>query len=106
MASLSQRIDAIWKTSAHVPPRVQLIYNDGEYMATVNDSDTFLRFMSSDGQIFIALNTNCNYARPAPVIGDNVYVCTKVDPILCSPTGGPDSVRDLFVLNNIVHLLP
>lgn len=103
--SLSQRIYQVWTTSQYTPPKVPLILYYNEYMATVDDSDTFLRFISSDGQIFLALNTHCQLARPDPTIGDAVYVCSKVSPILCSPTGGPESIRDLFVLNNISPLL-
>ena len=103
--SLSQRIIQIWATSPYNPPHTPLIYYEGEYMATVDDTQTFLRFMSSDGQIFLALNQNCQLAQPDPTIGDAVYYCTKVDPILCSPTKGPDSIKDLFVLNNIAPLL-
>jgi len=55
--------------------------------------------------IFLALNTNCQLGKPDVTIGDAIYVCKKVDPILCSPTGGPASIKDLFVLNNIAPLL-
>lgn len=103
--SLSDRIFAIWATSHYNPPTVPLIFYENEYMITVDDSETFLRFMSSDGQIFLALNKNCQITRPSPIIGNSSYLCTKVDPILCSPTSGPDSVRDIFVLNNIIPLL-
>lgn len=103
--SLSQRILQIWTSSPHTPPKIPLIYYDNEYMATVDDSATFLRFMSIDGQIFLAFNQNCQHANADPRIGDTVYLCTKVDPILCSPTGGPNSTRDLFVLNKITPLL-
>jgi len=104
--SLSQRILERWKSSQYINnvPQVPLIYEDGEYMIIVDDSQTFIRFMSLDGQVFLALRQNCQYARPDPIYGDFVYMCTKVDPILCSPTGGPDGVRDMFVLNNIVPL--
>lgn len=103
--SLSQRIYQVWSSSQYNPPKVPLIYYDNEYMATVEDSEIFLRFMSSDGQIFLALNNYCQIGQADPSIGDSVYVCSKVSPILCSPTTGPESVRDLFVLNNITQLL-
>jgi hypothetical protein len=103
--SLSQRIFQVWASSPYTPPKVPLIFYENEYMATVDDSQIFLRFMSSDGQIFLALNNNCQLGKPDPTIGDSVYICRKVDPILCSPTAGLDSIRDLFVLNNITPLL-
>ena len=103
--SLSQRIYQVWSSSQYNPPQIPLIYYDNEYMATVDDSETFIRFMSSDGQIFLALNNYCQLGNPPPIIGDNVYVCSKVSPILCSPTSGPTSTRDVFVLNNITPLL-
>jgi hypothetical protein len=103
--SLTDRIFAIWATSHYKPPTVPLIFYENEFMVTVDDSETFLRFMSSDGQIFLALNKNCQITKPAPIIGNSAYVCSKVDPILCSPTSGPDSIRDIFVLNNITPLL-
>lgn len=103
--SLSQRILDIWGSSSFTPPNIQLIFNENEYMAVIEDSEDFLRFMSSDGQIFIALSKNCQHAKSNPTIGDNVYVCTKVDPILCSPIHGPHNEKDIFVLNNIAPLL-
>lgn len=103
--SLSQQILQIWARSQYQPPRVPLIFYENEYMATVEDIGTFLRFMSMDGQIFLALNTNCQVGKPDASIGTEIYVCTKVDPILCSPTTGPESLRDIFVLNNIAPLL-
>ena len=103
--SLSQNIITIWASSPYPPPRIPLIFYENEYMATVSDADTFLRFMSVDGQIFVALNINCQAGKPDPSIGDAIYICSKVDPILCSPTGGPDSSKDIFVLNNIAPLL-
>lgn len=103
--SLSQRILQVWTLSPYPPPKVPLIFYEEEYMATVDDSETFLRFMSVDGQIFLALNTNCQLGKPTADIGESVYVCTKVDPILCAPVPGPSSVRDFFVLNNIAPLL-
>ena len=103
--SLTDRILAIWARSQYIAPKVPLIFYENEFMITVEDSGTFLRFMSSDGQIFLALNLNCQLGKPDPSVGDAVYVCKKVDPILCSPTSGVDSTRDIFVLNNIAHLL-
>jgi len=103
--SFSQRIIAVWTSSIYPAPKVPLIFYEGEYMATVDDSDNFLRFMSAGGQIFLALNTNCQYGKPDPAIGDVVYMCSKVDPILCSPTRGPNSNKDIFVLKNIAPLL-
>ena len=103
--SLSHRVLQIWSSSIHTPPTIPLIFYDNEYMATVDDSGPFLRFMSIDGQIFLALNQNCHHANADPTIGDTVYLCTKVDPILCSPTSGPNSIKDLFVLNKITPLL-
>lgn len=103
--SLSQYILKIWSQSQYEPPVIPLIFHENQYMATVEDSQTFLRFISSDGQIFLALNTNCQIGQPDPSIGDTIYMCSKVDPILCSPTKGPDSIKDLFVLNNIAQLL-
>lgn len=103
--SLSQRIYQVWETYQYKPPTVPLIFYENEYMATVDDSGRFIRFMSSDGQIFLALNTHCQIGKPDPTIGDAVYVCGKVSPILCSPTSGPENIRDLFVLNNVSPLL-
>jgi hypothetical protein len=103
--SLSQYISQIWAQSQYVPPQIPLIIHDNEYMAIIDDSQPFLRFMSSDGQIFLALNTNCQIAQPDITIGNAIYMCTKIDPILCSPTRGPGSSRDIFVLNNIAPLL-
>jgi hypothetical protein len=103
--SLSDRLLQVWKSANLIPPRVPLFYHDNQYMATIDDSSQLLRFMSVDGQIFVALNTNCQYGQPDPSIGQQVYMCTKVTPILCSPTHGPESFRDLFVMNNIVPYL-
>ena len=103
--NLSQRIFQVWAGARYNPPVVPLIYYNEEYMAIINDSEQFIRFMSSDGQIFLALNSICQIATPDPRIGNNVYVCTRVTPILCSPTKGLEGTRDLFVLNNIVPLL-
>jgi len=103
--SLSKRILDIWNSSSFPTPKVPLIFYDNEYMATIDDSETFFRFMSSDGQIFLAINNNCQYGKPDSNIGDVVYVCSKVDPILCSPTPGPNSYKDNFVLKNIAPLL-
>jgi len=103
--SLSQYILQIWSSSPYTPPKIPLIFYENEYMITVDDSQTFLRFMSSDGQIFLALNKNCYTVKPDATIGDAVYICNKVDPILCSPTTGPNNLRDLFVLNNIASVL-
>jgi len=103
--SLLQRIHQVWVASSYTPPKIELIFYEGGFMATVDDSGTFLRFIAIDGQIFLALNQNCQLIKPAPSVGDNIYFCTKVDPILCSPTGGPNGARDIFVLNNIIPLL-
>ena len=100
--SLSQQILQIWTDSSYDPPTVQLIYYEGDYMVTIDDSETFLRFMSSDGQIYLALNKNCQQSEVDSTI---VYFCDKLDPILCSPTKGPETSRDMFVLNNIIPLL-
>ena len=112
--SLSQRILKIWRQSQYLPPRVPLLFYDNEYMAVVDDTQSFLRFISSDGQIFLALNTHCQISKidepyfpgkPATTVGDTIYVCSKIDPILCSPTSGPESIKDIFVLNYITPLL-
>lgn len=103
--SLSEQILRVWALSQYTPPAIPLIYYNNEYMLTVDDSNTFLRFMSVDGQVFLALNTNCQLGEPPVRVGDSVYVCNKVDPILCGPTEGPGSERDWFVLNNITPLL-
>lgn len=103
--SLSQRVLQVWATSQYLAPRVPLIFYENEYMATVDDSGIFFRFMSTDGSIFVALNRNCQANTAPATVGDTVYVCTKVDPILCSPSTGPESIRDIFVLNHIVPLL-
>lgn len=104
--SLTDRLLQIWRTSPHIPPRVPLFYHDHEYMATIDDSGALLRFMSTDGQIFIALNQNCQYGQGDPTIGPQVYMCTRITPILCGPTHGPESHRDLFVMNSILpHLI-
>lgn len=103
--SLSQQIIDIWTASPYPPPKIPLIFHENEYMATVSDNETFLRFISVDGQIFVALNGNCQSGKPHESIGNSIYICSKVDPILCSPTGGPGSARDIFVLNNITPLL-
>lgn len=103
--SLSEHIFQVWAASTYTPPTIPLIYNENEYMVTIDDTGAFLRFMSTDGQIYLALNTKCQLGKPDPTIGNSVYVCTKLDPILCSPTTGIVSFRDLFVLNNIVPLL-
>jgi hypothetical protein len=97
--SLSQRILQIWNTSQFKAPNVPLIYHDNQYMATVDDSTNFFRFMSADGQIFVALSTRCQ------IQGPGIYVCTKIDPILCSPVPGLQYGRDIFVLNNIAPLI-
>jgi hypothetical protein len=81
------------------------VFSENEYMVTVDDSGVFLRFMSADGQIFVALNTHCQIGKPDVRVGDGVYVCTKLDPILCSPTPGIEYARDIFVLNNIAPLV-
>jgi hypothetical protein len=103
--SLSQRIIQVWLASGYTPPKIPLIFYENEYMITVDDSGLFLRFMSSDGQIFLALNQNCQLGTPDITVGNSVYVCSKVDPILCSPSKGPNGIRDIFVLNNITPLL-
>jgi hypothetical protein len=103
--SLSQRILQIWTASSYSPPKILLIFNDNQYMATIDDSGPFLRFMSSDGQIFLSLNTHCRVGNPDQKNGDAIYLCTKLDPILCSPTHGLEYSRDLFVLNNIAPLV-
>ena len=101
--SLSQRISQVWQGSNYTPPRIPLIFHENEYMATIDDSGTFIRFMAHDGQIFLSMNKNCSLSTI--YTGDSVYVCTKVDPILCSPTGGPNDVKDLFVMNKIAPML-
>lgn len=103
--SLSDYINRIWSNSPYKPPKVPLIYYQDEYMVTVDDSEMFLRFMSYDGQIFLALNKYCQLGEGDDSMGKNVYVCSKVDPILCSPGKGPESMKDIFVLNNIASLL-
>lgn len=98
--SIAQRIMAVWNStngSLHTAPNIPLILNDNQYMAVIDDSTNFIRFMSVDGQIFLALN--------CPLGGDNFYICPKVNPILYSPTGGPNNSKDIFVLNNIIPLL-
>lgn len=103
--SLSDHILQIWASSPYNPPQVPLIYHEDEYMITVDDSDVFLRFMSPDGQIFMALSNKCQLGQPTADIGDQVYMCDKLDPILCAPVPGPKSGRDFFVMNNIAPLL-
>jgi hypothetical protein len=103
--SLSQHILEIWEKSMHIPPKIPLIFYENEYMVTIDDSGVFLRFASSDGQIFLSLNQNCQIATPDITIGNNIYLCTKIDPVLCSPSVGIKSVRDLFVLNKVIAIL-
>ena len=103
--SLSQQIQQIWLASPHRAPRVPLIYHDNEYMITVDDTGPFLRFMSADGQIFLSLNRNCQIGIPDVTVGNEVYMCAKVDPILCSTTGGPLNAKDVFVVNNLLYLI-
>lgn len=100
--SLSEQISDIWIRAGYAPPNVKLIYHENEYMIVIDDSTSFLRFMSTDGQIFIALNRKCQIGSNTQ---DEVYVCDKVDAILCSPVKGPGSDRDFFVLANIIPLL-
>lgn len=103
--SLSQQILRVWSFSQYDPPAIPLIFYDNEYMLTIDDSQTFLRFMAADGQIFLSLRNYCQLGEPPASVGDSVYMCEKVDPILCGPIDGPGSDRDWFVLNNIVPLL-
>lgn len=103
--SLSARIIEVWKTSNYPIPKVPLIYHENEYMATIADEGAFVRFMSLDGTIIMALSQRCDLGQPDPTVGTSVYVCKQVTPILCGPAGGPEGPRDLFVMNNIIPLL-
>lgn len=107
MSTISDSILSLWNTSNYSPPSIPVIYSDNEYMAVIEDSGDFIRFMSSDGQIFLTLNqnNNCQLAVPDQIVGTHVYFCEKITPILCSPTAGVNGDRDFFVLNNIVPLL-
>lgn len=102
---LSERLLQIWHSSSHIPPRVPLLFHQNQYMATIDDSTQFLRFMSVDGQIFVALNTNCQYIQMDSSIGTQVYMCNKISPIICAPSHGPNNIRDVFVLNHIIPSL-
>lgn len=103
--SLSDKIISIWNNSIYDPPYVPLLYHNNEYMATISDNNLFIRFISIDGQIFSALKIHFQLGNPDPSIGQNVYMCAKINPILCSPQSCPENSRDLFVLNNIACLL-
>lgn len=47
--SLSDQIQQVWAISAYPSPKIHLIFYNDEYMATVDDSENFLRFISIDG---------------------------------------------------------
>ena len=103
--SLEQRILDLWSNSGYPAPTIPLLYNPNEYLAVIDDSGTFYRLMTVDGQIFVSINRNCTLNPAPPSVAANVYVCTKLTPILCSPTSGPIGAKDRFVLNNIIPLL-
>lgn len=105
--SLSDQLLQIWRNQdLHISPRIPLLFYNSEYMATIDDAGVLLRFMGPDGQIYSALNTQCQYAQGHPSIGDQVYVCTSVKAILCAPAQGPENSRDVFVMKYILpHLI-
>jgi len=103
--SLTDDILNIWNQSVYTPPSVPLLYYNNEYMAVVDDNDVFLRFISVDGQVYVALNNHCDYINSDKSIGPGVYICEPITPILCAPLKGPEGHRDFFVLNNIIPLL-
>lgn len=90
-----------WVNSGFVAPKIPYVYYDGEYMAVIDDSTQFIRFMDKEGQIYMAYNAYCN----VPAGNNNIYQCQKVDPILCAPVPGLDYAKDTFVLQNIIPTL-
>lgn len=103
--SLEQRILEKWASSGYAPPKIPLLFVPNEYMAVIDDSGIFFRLMSTDGQILLAINRYCSLNSAPPSVAANVYVCEKLDPVLCSPSSGPSGDKDRFVLNNIIPLL-
>ena len=105
--SLEQHILTVWQQQSYYPiPELPLIHYAGEYMATIDDTQDFVRFMNAGGQIFLTLRKNIYLAKPPDLaIGNVVYACDKAYPILCGPSHGSEEERDNFVLNNIAYML-
>lgn len=104
--SLEQQIIFSWQKSGFRVPNIVLIYYYNEYMAVINDTSNLIRFMSTDGQVFMALRSKCQYARPSSeYIGTITYVCSKAHPILCGPSTSSNNREDTFVLDQIIPLL-
>ena len=99
--SLSENLLEIWGQSQYQPPEIPLLFYDGDLMVVISDSGAFIRFMSIDGQVYLALNKNCEVVVSKT---EDVYSCYSGYQILCSPSTIQDN-RDLFVLNKIIPLL-
>ena len=97
--SVSDEILDIWKNSNYESPVIPLLFFDGDLMVVISDSESFIRFMTLDGQVYLALSRNSEVITAET--GEDVYFCSKAYPILCSPTES----KDLFVLNKIIPSL-
>lgn len=99
---LGERILEIWEESEFPPPTVLLVQHEDNLLAVVDDSDTFFRFIGRNGQVYLALNRNCSRIT---INDGEAYSCKRIDPVLCSPSTGPDGPRDNFVLDQIIPLI-
>ncbi len=99
--SLSDNIASLWYQTSFDIPSVYLLYSDGTYFAVIEDDTSIIRMMDQNGRIYATLRKRCRLAKPDISVGDKVYVCDKVTPILCSHGEGPGNEKDRFVFDNI-----
>lgn len=101
---LEEQIKQIWKDSNFIIPKVFIIYYEKQYMAVINDSTDFIRFIRSSSEVYLAINKYCQLEFDKN-IGMDIYVCKKAVPILCSPFPGKAGILDNFVLGTITPML-
>lgn len=101
---LEEQIKNIWQNSNFITPKVFIIYFEKQYMAVINDSTNFIRFIRSSSEVYLAIDKYCEIEFDKN-IGMDIYVCKKAVPILCSPFPGKPGILDNFVLGSITPIL-
>lgn len=91
--STNSELLKIWNFSGHQPPKVQLILVEGELLPVISDSEGFVKYMSLNGQVYLALKDSCEVKK-------KVYLLRG----LSSPVNTLEG-RDMFVLNKLLSYL-
>lgn len=95
--SLVDEIFAKWDASPYSAPKRALVRLIDGYLIVIDDNGPIYRFMDTNGHVYASVSHYCS------VDDEDNYSCSKIDMILCSPSGPVDhfveeQILPLFIM--------